>query len=144
MHIRVLQYLLALLEAQKCIKDCNGQEVGSDCALERGSYLNHPVHHLCTILLANVVGIKRCLSCRNITSYQVFVNLGPQGQIIILFLLWGRLLSALTKTAITLLMSFNGPCITRACHIFNSNNMGFVRICAIRAGSGELDLIVVS
>jgi len=58
MDVRVLHLSYALLRAKVLVKNSDGQEVGANCALERGRNLNHPVDHLGAVLLAHVVSVK--------------------------------------------------------------------------------------
>ena len=59
MDIRVFKDLFALHGAEIAIKKCHSKEVCPNCALKRSSYLNHPVDHLCAVLLAHIVAIER-------------------------------------------------------------------------------------
>ena len=58
MHVRVLQDFSALELAQILVEDGHSEEVSSDRALERRGHLDHPIHHLGAILLANVVCVE--------------------------------------------------------------------------------------
>ena len=57
--MRVLELGLALERAAVLVEDGDGEEVSADRALERRRYLHHPVHHLSSVLLADVVLLQR-------------------------------------------------------------------------------------
>ena len=119
MHIRVLHDFLALHGAEVVVKDGHSEEVRPDGALEGGSDFNHPVYHLCAILLADVVGVQGARVWSLIESHQILMDLREERQLIVFFLLWRGLLGA-AQALISLLLCIDRACVTgSATHILH-------------------------
>ena len=75
MHIGIIQDLsLSCLLDEILIEDVRGQKVRPWCTLKRGAHLNHPVHHLCSVVSWNrmpVQGVYLLAGGARLHSYTV-------------------------------------------------------------------------
>ena len=105
MHNRVVERPHSLVLPQVCVEDSHRQEICSDGALEGSSNLDHPINHLSSIVLGDLVFVEWTWSCL-ILNAKILVDLCVEGQLVVLSFVWRRLFGA--NVALVALLSFYG------------------------------------